>query len=299
MLDTAVDHEQACFDDLGRFPSIRPLCTSRAHGWERVRAYVGLIQRRDTFCLDCDRPSVNFHLQGGVRVRWQGSSRDRTGHCGPGSITIIPAGQHRFEVGGPCKFLSWVLDPERLDCLAGEGGEGLGRGGDLRPLFAGQDPVLWSLAEALLGELEHPGIGSRLYAESLELGLIVQLFRHHSTAGADVLPEGGTLAAHRLRAVQDYIAGHLAEDLSLLSLAGAAGMSPFHFAKLFKRSTGRAPHRYVLERRVERAKEMLEGGSESIAQVALAAGFCSQSHLTNVFRRLVGVTPAVYQKACG
>jgi AraC family transcriptional regulator len=295
MLDTAVDHQRAHFDTLSRFPSIRPLCTSREHGWDRVVAYIGVIQRRDVFCFNCQHHSVNFHLNGRVRVRWQCSEHSQAQRCGPGAVTIVPAGQHRFEVSGPCKFLSWVLDPGRIAALAGEE-EG---SPDLRPLFAGDDPALWSVGEALASELNHPGLGSRLYVESLELGLIVQLLRRYPAASHRDSTGRDQLAAGRLRAATDFIVDHLHEDVSLLSLAGTVGMSPFHFAKLFKRATGRSPHRYLLERRVEKAKELLEEGDVPISQVALKVGFCSQSHLTDVFRRLVGVTPAVYQKACG
>ena len=97
--------------------------------------------------------------------------------------------------------------------------------------------------------------------------------------------------------VESYIAGNLDGDLSLKVLAEQAGLSPFHFARLFRTVTGRTPHRYVMERRVEGALSLLRDGVLSLSEVALECGFASQSHFTTVFRQHIGVTPARYRKA--
>ncbi|HKQ40341.1 MAG TPA: helix-turn-helix transcriptional regulator, partial [Verrucomicrobiae bacterium] len=78
------------------------------------------------------------------------------------------------------------------------------------------------------------------------------------------------------------------------SLAGAAGLSPFHFARLFKRSTGLSPHQYVLRCRVERARGLLMRSKASIAEVAVEVGFCDQSHLAAHFKRVYGVSPKAF-----
>jgi len=97
--------------------------------------------------------------------------------------------------------------------------------------------------------------------------------------------------------VESYIVGNLDGDLSLKVLAEQAGLSPFHFARLFRNVTGRTPHRYVMERRVEGAVTMLRESAMSLSEVALECGFASQSHFTTVFRQHIGVTPARYRKA--
>src|SRR5262249_32191024 len=141
---------------------------------------------------------------------------------------------------------------------------------DLQPMLAGCDPALWTLAEGMVRELDHPGPGSRLYVESLELGLIVQLLRRCSPVTQNTAPSSGNLPAYKLQATIDFIKANLADDISLSSLADTVGLSPYHFAKLFKRSTGRSPHRFVLEQRVEQAKRLLEEGELSIAETALS-----------------------------
>jgi AraC family transcriptional regulator len=100
------------------------------------------------------------------------------------------------------------------------------------------------------------------------------------------------LSARRLEAVLGYIREHLHAALTLRDLAAAAHLSPYHFARRFKESTGLSPHRYVIARRIERAKQLLRGDEElSLAQVAARVGFWDQGHFTRHFKRLVGVTP--------
>src|SRR5262245_14903342 len=96
-----------------------------------------------------------------------------------------------------------------------------------------------------------------------------------------------------------FIEEHLPERLSIPDLALEVGISPFHFVRLFKQATGLTPHQYVVSRRVERARQLLADEVLSIAAIALDTGFASQSHLTEVFRRETGVTPAVYRSCCG
>jgi AraC family transcriptional regulator len=104
------------------------------------------------------------------------------------------------------------------------------------------------------------------------------------------------LPKYKLRAVIDYIREHLDAELSLDHLAAVTHLSPYHFARLFKNSTGLPPHQYVVARRVERAKELLrQRDGLSLADVAVEVGFSSQSHFTRHFKRLVGVTPRRFQ----
>jgi AraC family transcriptional regulator len=101
-----------------------------------------------------------------------------------------------------------------------------------------------------------------------------------------------------LRAVIEHIHENLDAELSLDQLAAVARMSPYRFARLFKDSTGLPPHQYVIARRVERAKELLRGRDGlPLADVAVEAGFSSQSHFTRHFKRFVGTTPRQFRSA--
>ena len=106
----------------------------------------------------------------------------------------------------------------------------------------------------------------------------------------------GALARGRLRAVVEYIKDHLDGGPSLEQLAAVARVSVYHFARQLKRATGLPPHQYVIARRVERAKQLLQGGDDfSLAEVAARAGFSDQSQFCHHFKRLVGVTPGQFR----
>ena len=115
--------------------------------------------------------------------------------------------------------------------------------------------------------------------------------RHAARDGEPMRKPSG-LSARRLEAVLGYIGEHLHAALTLRDLAAVVHLSPCHFARRFKESTGLPPHRYIIARRIERAKQVLRGGDElSLAQVAARVGFWDQGHFTRHFKRLVGVTP--------
>ena len=95
-----------------------------------------------------------------------------------------------------------------------------------------------------------------------------------------------------LERVREYVEEHLGDDLALAALAGAVGLSPYHFARLFRASTGLSPHQYVLRRRVERARLLLAATDRSLAAIAQDVGFASGSHLATHVRRLLGVPPS-------
>ena len=106
----------------------------------------------------------------------------------------------------------------------------------------------------------------------------------------------GALPRGRLRAVVEYVEGHLDAGPSLGRMAAVARLSPYHFARQFTAATGLPPHRYVIARRVERAKQLLQGGDDfSLAEVAARAGFSDQSQFCRHFKRLVGVTPGRFR----
>ena len=105
----------------------------------------------------------------------------------------------------------------------------------------------------------------------------------------------GALPMSRLRRVTEYIQQSLDKDLPLADLAALVSMSPFHFARLFKGSTGLPPHRFVIRQRIARARACLSTPDLSIAQISRSVGFRTPSHFTTVFRRITGVTPRRYR----
>ena len=107
----------------------------------------------------------------------------------------------------------------------------------------------------------------------------------------------GSLPACRLRRVTEYIQQNLDKDLTLAELAAVVYMSPYHFARLFKYSTGVPPHRFVVRQRIARARGVLATRELSIARISRLVGFRTPSHFSTVFRRALGLTPGAYRAA--
>src|SRR5207245_11580636 len=126
--------------------------------------------------------------------------------------------------------------------------------------------------------------------------LAVHLSRHVAAPRRPARGSDGALPRGRLRAVLEYIEEHLDASPTLEQMAAVARLSPYHFARQFKTATGLPPHEYVIVRRVERAKQFLQGGGDlALAEVAAQAGFSDQSQFSRHFKRLVGVTPAPFR----
>ncbi|MBE9054360.1 helix-turn-helix transcriptional regulator [Nostocales cyanobacterium LEGE 11386] len=185
-------------------------------------------------------------------------------------------------------YLALCLDPitleQKLSSLV------KGYSVELSPQFALSDALLRNVGLALKAELEKPGFAGQLYIDSLLNTLAVHLLRHYCVQKS-LSSQISRLPQTKLNQVLDYIQSHLAQDLTLAELAAIAQVSPNYFATQFKHSVGIAPHQYVIQQRIERAKLLMTTGKDSIAEISGSVGFADQSHFTRHFKRLVGVTP--------
>lgn len=158
-----------------------------------------------------------------------------------------------------------------------------------------RSPIIESMARMAFDELQRgtESMGSNLYADSVANVLAVQLLREYSSH--KIPPEKryvSGLTNKKLAFVLDLIESDLSEDLSLTVLAKAAGLSEYHFLRMFKQSTGYTPHQYVINQRVERAKELLKNTDMTITEIAYLLGFSTPSHFTHLFRRKTGFLPS-------
>jgi AraC family transcriptional regulator len=167
---------------------------------------------------------------------------------------------------------------------------------ELADRFQLRDPVIEHIAWAFKEDLESGGTCGRLFRESLGAALATRLLQRHNRRSLPMREVRGGLSAAKLQQVVSYIEDNLESDLSLLEIAGVAELSVSHLKTLFRNSTGTPVHQYVLRRRVERAKLLLQDRSLSIAQVAFATGFAHQSHMARHMRKLLGTTPAVVRR---
>lgn len=214
-----------------------------------------------------------------------------------GDVALIPAGtltefRSPSREGQRVESLAISLDPGFVSNVAAEAGldpDGV----ELVGTLGGRDPEIERVGAALMPEIGADDPFGDLYTDALANLLAVHLLRHHSSLGrrARETEPRGALPAGALRRVTDYIEENLADGLTLERISAVAHMSPYHFSRLFKASTGLSPHRYVVGRRVERARELLSKTSLPLHEVARLAGFTDQSHLARHFRRHLGVTP--------
>ncbi|MDV2993049.1 MAG: HTH-type transcriptional activator RhaR [Chroococcidiopsis sp. SAG 2025] len=166
---------------------------------------------------------------------------------------------------------------------------------EIIPQFKLRDPLIQQIGLALKSELELEGLSDRLYAESMANALAVHLLKRYSLRKYKVHERVVGLSKLEIKQVIDYIHDNLEQNLTLLEIAAVIQTSPYHFARLFKKSLGITPHQYVISKRIERAKQLLEEHN-SIVRVAEKVGFQSQSHFTKMFRKYTGMTPQTYKK---
>ena len=272
-----------------------PFATSDRRGWKGLQAVryrttptreVTVAGTPTTHVLALTiRPSKMLAL------RYGEVKRDRP--LPPGSITVVPAGTSvLWRRQGSIDALLIYLEPSLVARVAAESFELDPSRTVVRPLDVLYAPELRSAMLAVDAELRAGGVAGPLMAESLATILTVHLIRH--TTGAHRLPASanGVLPHRKLRTVVEYIMENLEGSPTLEQMAAVAHLSPYHFARQFKASTGLAPHQYLISRRIERAQHLLRADGElGLAEVALRVGFSDQSQFSRHFKRILGVTP--------
>lgn len=220
----------------------------------------------------------------------------------PGDVAVVPVGASlavRSRDGTPQRVdsVAVLLVPALLEEAVAAAGAGPSAA-ELVPGLAMRSPQVSQLATLLLQALpDETGLG-RVAAESLGRALAVAVLREHSAGRPAAAPRlHAGLSTAQLEHVLAHVEDRLSAPLTLAELAAVAHVSPFHFARLFRASTGRSPHEYVVERRVARARELLLGTTLPLAEVATRCGFADQSHLTRSTRRHLGGTPAALRAA--
>ena len=167
----------------------------------------------------------------------------------------------------------------------------------LRPEFQVRNAQIESIARMLFTEVQQGegALGTQLYVDSLANVLAVNLLRHHATRNPQLPIYEGGLPPRQLQSVLNYIDAYLDQNLKLENLAKLLDMSQFHFSRLFKQSIGLSPYQYLIQQRVERAKQLLKQTKHPITEIAFLCGFNSHSHLSKQFRQATGMTPKAYR----
>jgi AraC family transcriptional regulator len=212
-----------------------------------------------------------------------------------GEILIVPAGVSNTTVWtGDAEFLRLTISPKFLREVAHESIDP--DRVELIPRFAAFDLLIHQIGLSLKADLEAGCPTGKIFGESAATMLAARLLQQHSVRKPKLASDENGLSSYTLRQVLDYIRSHLSQDLSIIDLAQVAGMSPYYFMRMFKKSMHITPRQYIIQIRIDRAKELLRSRELSIADIALQCGFTNQSHFTNIFRQLTETTPKAYRR---
>jgi AraC family transcriptional regulator len=210
-------------------------------------------------------------------------------------LTFVPAG-HAYrewhEPRGLTCLVYFYFDPARMPVLAEAGLAPV----SLAPRLLFEDATLSDTALKLKRLIENTSSDGSPYFEALGTVLAHELVRLNAGTPRIDAPAKGGLAAWQQRVVTAYIEEHLAEPISLATLAGLVGLSPHYFCRAFKQSLGLPPHRYHNRRRIERAKILLAKNAPSVTDIGLTVGYGQTSSFTAAFHKTTGITPTGYRR---
>jgi len=272
-----------------------PLLTSRSRRWSGIVVELHRFSDIDAVVQPPDHV-VAVHLAGSIQLLQRRNGKSVRRRIGPGDIIVTPVGQpKRWQHAGENVVILLHLDPSFVQSVAGEEFALDPARFEIQDNFGTRDDHIETIGKRALAELEHEGTSSRVYVESLATQLTTHLLRHYSTAGVPSESAVARLSRHKLMRALDYIDANLRDELTLTEIADALAMSPGHFAHAFRETTGFPPHRFVLMRRVERAKALLRETDLPITDIAHRIGCSSHSHFSVMFHRVTGQTPRDYR----
>lgn len=250
---------------------------------------------------DLDQPALDHHyivqhLGGPKKVDRRRDGASVSAVVETGSLSIVPVGTHfKWHTQGPIEFAHLYLAPSLLSRMALR----FEKPSDfsLVDRVGCRDPLLEASYTAMLNEIRTKDAVEPLYMDSLLETFVIKLLREYSTARSlRTSKPREMLAAYQLKRVMEFVEARLGGNVALADLANVAGGSVFHFSRAFRNTAGDTPYRYVLRRRIERAKHLLVSSATPIAEVARNCGFSSHANFAKTFSRFVGTTPKRFRQ---
>ena len=240
---------------------------------------------------------LGLHVSGTHRVRQEVDGRSVEGLSTPGAVSLIPARlSATFEATAPARVMMLFMPDAFLSRVLGYW-EADPRKVEIRWQSLVRDRVIECVMTRLAREVQDGSPRGRLYAESASEFLAHHVIHAYSSLSTPPPSIAGGLPRRRLNVVLDFIEENLSQPIALRDLAGLAGVGVRHFERAFRQALGVPPHRYVLQRRVAVAQQLLLSQPKvTVSEVAARVGFSSSHHLASTFRRETGYTPAAFRR---
>jgi AraC-like DNA-binding protein len=268
-------------------------CWSRSFG--RVGAVVSEMVFGGGFLVDRAHPADRLIVildEAGDRIHGRVDGKASKPDA-PHRLYHVPAGAPFFTFAERPRFLRYLsvqFEAESLEAMA-DGARRLPR----EPRLGFFEPSLLALAWLFEAECRTDRPDDPLLADSLSLGLLALL--SDSRDEPQVSAYRGGLTARQMRLVTEHLESRLSQAADPAVLAGITGLSPSHFHRAFRASMGAPPHRWLLERRIRRAQELMLAQDKTLAEIAIETGFADQPHFTRTFSKVVGASPAAWRRA--
>lgn len=242
---------------------------------------------------------IVLHLDGPVTVERAVGTEQGCRVIAPGGLHMVPGGlDFGVRLGGELSTIHLYLRRALIMEVAAEILPGDPARLQFIPRFGEADPLLENLILGVRDALYDDDPTARPYTDYLARTIAARLIRAHSNAVKSSPPKSTNARFGRagLADTIEFMQAHLERPLELADIADAVGLSPSQFARRFRASTGVAPHQYLMRLRAERAARFLVETETPVAEIASACGFSHQEHLTRIFKRILGTTPAAYRK---
>jgi len=226
---------------------------------------------------------------------WMAGKRKALPHASLGDAFLFDLSENpTVGLDTPFDSLRFYVPQAALDEMADEAGIPRVKGLRARP-FGGRDMIMYGFAQVLAGAMASPGDGSAMFCDYIALAFFAYIVRVYGGLPIKRFARGG-LAPWQLQRAYEFIDGNLSADPSISDVADQCGLSSGYFSRAFKCETGISPHRWLMKRRVERAKELLREEDSRLAEVAQVCGFVDQSHFARVFSKIEGCSPGRWRR---
>lgn len=273
------------------------VCASDPLGWKDVAQRTYRYEGQDVEIPPMNSFMIVQYRRGKTPMNRKFDGRWTRTHCGPGDFSLLSrsAESHwnwteRVEVSH--LYLSDALMSRTASDLRGREVSEV----RLDDILCKSDPIVTHVANEVTREAMAPGVGGPLYVEALGVQLAVQLLRGYASCVCETASNRGALSPREIARLEEFIDAHLDGAITLEDMAQLFGMGVWTFNRHLRRTLGRSAYAFVIEKRLERAKQLLRNGDLALKEIAACCGFSDQAHMTRMFRAKLGVAPGQFRK---